>query len=102
MWKRQIRAEEVERNAQALSDRAKTLREQRPGSREGLTTEENSENEDAGPGAVVRYKNSSTIASTVAGRALGRAAEGLRGAADMFRGTPGDEGESGKPAGHPV
>lgn len=100
MWRRQIRAEAVALEAQVLSDRAKILREQRPGSREGLTTEENSENEDIGSGAVGRYKASIT-ASTVAGRALGRAADGLRGAADIFRGTTMDDDEPRKPAGHP-
>lgn len=93
MWKKQIRAEEAAREAQVLSDRAAQLREeslQRPGSREGLTSEETSENEgESGSGSrtAVPYNN----APGLAGRALSRAAEGIRGASEALRGRPADE-----------
>ncbi len=84
MWKKQIRAEEAAREAQALSDRAAQLREeslQRPGSREGTTSEETSENEsESGSHGVAPHSTSPGIA----GRALGRAAEGLRGAGEIL------------------
>lgn len=88
MWKKQIRAEEAAREAQVLSDRAAQLRQeslQRPGSREGMTSEETSENEsESGSRAVAPHNTSPGIA----GRALGRAAEGLRGAAEILHGRP--------------
>jgi hypothetical protein len=90
MWRKQIRAEEAAREAQALSDRAAQLREeslQRPGSREGMTSEETSENEsESGSHAVASHNPSPGIT----GRSLGRAAEGLRGAAEILHGR-GDE-----------
>lgn len=88
MWKKQIRAEEAAREAQVLSDRAAQLREEslrRPGSREGLTSEETSENEgESRSNAMVPYNAS----SGVTGRALSRASEGPRGIAETHRGRP--------------
>jgi len=87
MWRKQIRAEEAAREAQALSDRAAQLREeslQRPGSREGMTSEETSENESESGSHAVASHNPSP------GRALSRAAEGLRGTAEILHGR-GDE-----------
>lgn len=81
MWKKQIRAEEAAREAQVLSDRAAQLRERslgRPSSRDGQSSEDTSENEDT--------MGNSHGTATIAGRVIGRAAEGLRGAADILRG----------------
>jgi hypothetical protein len=99
MWNRQIRAEEVAREAQVLSDRAKILAKEsitRPNSREGKSGE-NSDAEDGRPGAVVRFKES---VPSVSGT-LNRAADGLRGAVGLFHGGDNDDSHSGKPAGHP-
>jgi hypothetical protein len=86
MWRKQIRAEEAAREAQVLSDRAAQLREEslrRPGSREGMTSEETSENEsESGPRGEAPHNTSPGIA----GRALGRATEGLRSAAEILHG----------------
>jgi ABC-type multidrug transport system ATPase subunit len=101
MWRKQIRAEEAAREAQVLSDRAAKLREdslQRPGSREGLTSEEASDNENDSGSDGGMHKNDSP---TFAGRALRGVAGGLRGAADMFRGQPDDSQDQRRPDGHP-
>ncbi|RDW94696.1 putative heavy metal tolerance protein [Coleophoma crateriformis] len=125
MWKKQIRFERAEEEARVLSERADALRKQallRPGSRDGATSEDVSENEGEIPSTVVTPEP-----GTLASRALGRAAEGLRGAASMVRGSRSPSGgdqrdltsgqpanasrkhedstsssdDDGKPAGHP-
>ena len=86
MWKKQIRAEEAAREAQVLSDRAAQLRAdslQRPGSREGLTSEETSENEAESGNRPLETQRTTP---GIAGQALNRAAEGLRGAVNIFHG----------------
>ncbi|KAI9733214.1 MAG: hypothetical protein M1818_007332 [Claussenomyces sp. TS43310] len=86
MWKKQIRAEQAAEEARVLNDRAAALREAsvtitRPNSREGFViSEEVSESDgEQNPKAVIPYKDESGLA----GRALGRAAESLRGAASL-------------------
>lgn len=100
MWRKQIRAERAAEEAKVLTDRAAALREEamaRPDSRDGFDgSEETSENEvDTAPA------NARTSASGgIAGRALGRAADSLRGAAWLVRGHT-EDGSDGKPPGHP-
>jgi ABC-type multidrug transport system ATPase subunit len=102
MWKKQIRAEQAARVAQELSDKATKLREeslQRPGSRGDTTSEEASDEE-----AEQKPPHTSSSYSTpsgIAGRVAGRAAEGLRGAADLLRGPSNGDIDHGRPAGHP-
>lgn len=96
MWKKQIRAERAAEEARVLSDRAAALREEalaRPGSQGGEGSEEASESETEPTTATAQQ-----LSPTLAGRALGRAAEGLRDAAYLLRGHNEDDG---KPAGHP-
>ncbi|KAL3423319.1 heavy metal tolerance protein precursor [Phlyctema vagabunda] len=116
MWKKQIRFERAEEEARVLSERADALRKQallRPGSRDGATSEDVSENE-----ADIPIVSDTPESTTLASRALGRAAEGLRGAASLVRGAKSsdedrkhtsnlknDDSNSSdddrKPAGHP-
>jgi ATP-binding cassette, subfamily B, vacuolar membrane transporter HMT1/ACLQ len=101
MWRKQIRAEEAAREAQVLSDRAAKLREdslQPPGSSEGLTSEETSENENDSGSDVGAHKNDPP---SFAGRALRGVTGSLRGAADMLRGQPDEGRDQLRPEGHP-
>lgn len=85
MWKKQIRFERAEEEARVLSERADALRKQamlRPGSRDGATSEDVSENE-----ADISGTTAAPEPSSLASRALGRAADGLRGAASLVRGS---------------
>lgn len=91
MWKKQIRAEQAAEEARVLTDRAAALREDalaRPGSRDGPDSEETSENEADG-----NHTSQTQPANSFAGRALGLAADGFRGAAQLVRG-PTDDGRS--------
>jgi len=81
MWRKQIRAEKAAEEARVLSDRAAALREQamaRPGSRDGLGSEETSDSDNA--------DNGSEAPRTSSG-ALGYAADALRRGADLVRGS---------------
>ncbi len=93
MWKKQIRAEQAAEEARVLNDRAAALREealQRPGSSEGPDSEDVSENE-------TDATRNQQMTAGLAGRAIGFAADSIRGAAHLVRRTTDD----GRPIGHP-
>jgi hypothetical protein len=75
MWKKQIRAEEAARSALIIPSRNISPQN-------GSINEEVSENESEASSGTARGSPSG-----IAGRALVRAAQGLRGAADILHGT---------------
>jgi hypothetical protein len=79
-----------------MSDRAAALREEallRPGSRDGLESENVSGDDGEGSSTTIDGAGDNKAGSTVTG-ALGLAARGFRGAAQLVRGVT-DDGSSG-------
>jgi hypothetical protein len=99
MWRKQIRAERAAEEAKVLTDRAAALREEalaRPDSRDGFEGSGDTSENEVDNGTT----NTHAPGGGIAGRALGRAADSLRGAAWLVRGHT-EESIDGKPAGHP-
>lgn len=103
MWKKQIRAEQAAEEARVLNDRAAALREAsvtitRSNSRDGFHPSGEVTDSDGEHGIITMTGTSTKIVSSQNGL-LGRAADGLRGAAHLVRGDS-DDGRNGSAKSH--